>query len=138
MKEAIIEHEHLVLRIIAFDTTADLPHAYILNIAKQMQLENQEVKFAWMFMNDSFRNRRVISTPPAVIACACLYLGILLKSKAHVAINKKILLPSREYNDGEEGSLAKWWGLYGISDAALWDAAEWISISATQQLPKAH
>jgi hypothetical protein len=150
MKESIIEYEHLVLRVIAFDTTADLPHSYILNIAKQMRLENQEVKFAWMFMNDSFRDRRVISTPPAVIACACLHLGMTLNSKGRFPIaangGRKTSISSSSSSsmsmslslsmgasaeegdvDDEESFLAKWWGLYGISDNALWEAAEWIS-----------
>jgi hypothetical protein len=136
MKEAVVQHEHLILRIIAFDTTADLPHAYLLNVAKQLRLENEEVKYAWMFMNDSFRDKRVIFTPPAVLACACLHLGMIFNSKGANgddsggtarAIDRSDLLPSSEDGDDEESFLAKWWGLYGIDNRALAEAAEWIS-----------
>ena len=34
MKEAIIEQEHALLRILAFKTEVDLPHIYLLNIAR--------------------------------------------------------------------------------------------------------
>jgi hypothetical protein len=135
MKEAVVQHEHLILRIIAFDTTADLPHAFLLNVAKQLRLENEEVKYAWMFMNDSFRDKRVIFTPPAVLACACLHLGMIFNSKETngddsgrtKVIDRSDLLPSSEDGDDEESFLAKWWGLYGIDNRALAEAAEWIS-----------
>lgn len=73
-----------------------------------------------MFLNDSFFDRRIISTSPAVVACSCIYLGI----KASVlSSTKKNIFPFDESGDSDH----KWWTKLAVSDDVLFLTSDWIS-----------
>ena len=50
-------------------------------IIRYLRLSCKEVKYSWMFLNDCILSTKILDTNPAVIASACLYLGIRYSQK---------------------------------------------------------
>jgi hypothetical protein len=94
---------------------------------RYLRIGNEEIKYAWMFLNDSFFDRRIISTPPAVIACSCIYLGI----KASVlSSTKKKIFPFEDCGDSDH----KWWTKLAVSDDVLFLTCDWITKISLQRM----
>jgi hypothetical protein len=90
-------------------------------IDRYLRLNKLEIKYAWMFLNDSFLDKRVITTSPSVVACACLYLGIKIhkeysSSKANISYKNDVY-------DKED----QWWVKLSINEDILYDTADWIT-----------
>lgn len=157
MKNSVVEQEHFLLRVIGFSTSSKVPHSHLLNIARYLPLNyeyslflcsshflqlfchilffslrylrlgNEEIKYAWMFLNDSFFDLRIISAPPAVIACSCIYLGI----KASVLpCTRKKTFPLEGYGDSDH----KWWTKLAVSDDILFLTCDWITKISLQRM----
>ena len=110
-----------------------MPHVfhlfcYLLSFSpRYLRIGNDEIKYAWMFLNDSFFDRTIISTPPAVIACSCIYLGI----KASVlSTTRKKTFPSENCADGDH----KWWTKLAVSDDILFLTCDWITKISLQRM----
>ena len=88
---------------------------------RYLKLKNDEVKFAWMFLNDCFFDRKVIDCTPTVLACACIYLGkrstMLYHNRNNTPNNKTIL------NNASD----KWWLRLGVTDDILFNSSAWIA-----------
>lgn len=72
-----------------------------------------------MFLNDSFFDLRIVSTSPAVVACACIYLGIA------AAVSTLTNKPSESSSRGSINS-QKWWTKLAIDDVILLTTSDWI------------
>ena len=117
MKVSVVEQEHFMLRVLNFSTSVDVPHSHLLNVARFLRLNNEEVKHSWMFLNDSFFDRRIITTPPAVAACACIFLGM----------RSSILLSSKRKQAEKDSPADKWWTRLAVKDDMMFYTAGWIS-----------
>lgn len=79
------------------------------------------MKYSWMFLNDSFFDKKVLVFSPTVIACACIYLGkksyIIYHDRKYINKDKNLLEKDRD----------KWWTKLGINDDILFSSISWIS-----------
>lgn len=118
MKEAVVEQEHHLLRVLAFNTEIDLPHAYLLNMARFLELGSREVKCAWMYLNGSLYDSQILRVCPALVAIASLCLGC-----------------ETCRDTGKGGGVTgtrdtKWWVQFEISESQLHQTCEWIHKAA--------
>jgi hypothetical protein len=74
-----------------------------------------------MFLNDSFLDKRVITTSPSVVACACLYLGIKIQ-KEYSSIKG-----NGACKDGVNNGDDQWWLKLSINEDILYYTADWIT-----------
>jgi preprotein translocase subunit Sec63 len=74
-----------------------------------------------MFLNDSLLDKRVITTSPSVVACACLYLGI--KIHKEYSSSKANILSKNDVYDKED----QWWVKLSINEDNLYNTADWIT-----------
>ena len=121
MKETVVEQEHHLLRVLAFSTEIDLPHAYLLNMARYLQVGSREVKCAWMYLNGALYDSQIVHDCPALVAIACLCLGC--------ETCRDTRKPEDSYKEtGTRDS--KWWLRFEISESQLQHACEWIQKAA--------
>ena len=74
-----------------------------------------------MFLNDSFHDKRIITTSPSVVACACLYLAI----KIHKMYSSSKSIVS--YEDDVHNNTNHWWLKLSINEDTLYYTADWIT-----------
>jgi hypothetical protein len=122
MKEAVVEQEHHLLRILAFNTEMDLPHAYLLNMARYLQLDSREVKCAWMYLNGSLYDRQIVSVPPSLVAVACLYLG------CETCRDTRKRDESSKETTGTRDT--KWWLRFEVTESQLHHTCTWVQKAA--------
>lgn len=103
-----------------------LSHLYF-HIFRYLRLSNEEVKLSWMFLNDSFFDIRILSTSSAVLACACIYLGITTADST---------LSNQGSESSSRGSInsQKWWKKLSIDDDILFTTADWIANIALSRI----
>jgi hypothetical protein len=75
-----------------------------------------------MFLNDSFFDLRIVSTSAAVVACACIYLGIAAAVSALTHTKNGSESSSRGSINAQ-----KWWTKLAIDDVILLATSDWIA-----------
>jgi hypothetical protein len=100
-KETVMIMERILLQTINFDLQVDHPYRHLLNYAKHLNADRDEmqelVQTAWTFINDSLCTTICLQWEPEVVAIAVLYLAGKLTQKT-----KKTKL-------GQEIANTRWW-----------------------------
>eukprot|EP00600_Ochromonadales_sp_CCMP1393_P013423 CAMPEP_0175012476 /NCGR_PEP_ID=MMETSP0005-20121125/9329_1 /TAXON_ID=420556 /ORGANISM="Ochromonas sp., Strain CCMP1393" /LENGTH=231 /DNA_ID=CAMNT_0016268715 /DNA_START=71 /DNA_END=766 /DNA_ORIENTATION=+ len=151
-KEGIIAKEHELLRIIGFNVEFEPPHKYLLNIARHLRRNKDEVRVAWAILNDTYASSECISAisqhqsgavssrtvsgnnssnihialvKPVIIASACLLLALEVCSEEGYG---RPSINSAEYTRQHriKGLPTHWWRQFGVEDAELYKAASQI------------
>mmetsp|Transcript_17013 Transcript_17013/g.37832 ORF Transcript_17013/g.37832 Transcript_17013/m.37832 type:complete len:236 (+) Transcript_17013:82-789(+) len=130
-KEAIIAKEHEVLRFLRFDVDVDLPHKYLLNIARYLHLDQDVVHIAWRHLNDAFMSSRTadrhIINHPQILASACILLAIEVYLCEDEAASSGSKDSRRSSASAQFVRLPPcWWRGFDVEDDDLVDASTWI------------
>jgi hypothetical protein len=142
MKDLIIDQEHMLLRVLAFDTYVDLPHTYLLNIARELNFGRAVTKLALTIINDSILSERILSCDPLLVACAGLVCGRDIKKRMILSqaaasgvggAGKHSGNRSGHYSSGtgDAGNRIQipsnqWWRSYDIDNTKLQQTVDWI------------
>jgi len=107
LKALVVAQEQTVLRALGFNTQIDLPHQYMLNYARSLNLNQRTVNTAWRILSDTFLCKYCVSCRPTLVACACLYVSIHMADSAAMASKRSA---------GTEVLLEQdWWKLFDAS-----------------------
>jgi len=75
MKDAVVRHEQLVLRVLGFNLTSRHPHHYVLHFLRDLDGTEELAILSWSILNDSLRTTLCLQYKPEPIACAAIYLA---------------------------------------------------------------
>jgi transcription initiation factor TFIIIB Brf1 subunit/transcription initiation factor TFIIB len=125
IKDKLISHEQLVLRVLQFDVDIVHPYSFLLYYAQTLNIPPKMVQVAWSLVNDSFYSPKCLTFKPHVIAVAAIYLSAELLGEAGVLANAA--LPSRisgEPRPNAGGSAARintppWWTCFDTTHEEL-------------------
>ncbi len=145
-KEQIIQLEQNILRTLNFNLEFDLPHKYMLNIARFMKFTQNIVRIAWCLLNDALLSRECVTTPPEVVACGCLLVAQKTVEKL-IAFEQAATHSSLASDDttspsntstvngssesggsgSGNGSDSRWWSVHlGLRDSDVLGVADWL------------
>jgi hypothetical protein len=83
---------------------------------RYLKLTSEEVKYSYMFLNDSLFSEKITSTPPAVTASSCIYLGVKFAYQSSV----------KKQNNTTSINSQRWWTKLNINENELFAASDWI------------
>ncbi|GAB5365405.1 hypothetical protein AAMO2058_001054900 [Amorphochlora amoebiformis] len=75
MKEDVVLHEQICLRVLGYNLTSRHPHHYVLHFLKDLDGTEELGILAWSLLNDSLRTTLCLQYAPESIACASIYLA---------------------------------------------------------------
>lgn len=153
IREAVISAEQVLLRATGFDTSVDIAHKYLFNMARSLCLSCPTVQYAIALLNDCYLDAKCLSLSPVALAACCLQLGIhtvgISSSESFhetdtkeetISIVIKEALPEtvstarvclKSPNHHFHKILkTSWWSIhFGIDPDAFWEALEFVSTS---------
>mmetsp|Transcript_33380 Transcript_33380/g.46591 ORF Transcript_33380/g.46591 Transcript_33380/m.46591 type:complete len:298 (+) Transcript_33380:169-1062(+) len=75
MKDTVVRHEQLVLRVLGFNMSSRHPHHYALHFLQDLNGSEELAILTWSLLNDSLRTTLCLQYKPEPIACAAIYLA---------------------------------------------------------------
>lgn len=78
LRDAVIAHEQIVLRTLAFDLAVEYPYKYLMNYAASLRTSAPVLQAAWNIANDSYLSTTCLQHSPSVIAAASLAMAYKL------------------------------------------------------------
>jgi len=136
-KANVVAQEQVILRGVSFQTYVDVPHKYLLNIARSLGLSCGPVYTSYGLMNDCFLYPQCISLRPATLSTACLYTAIECDIRQYsIPTSREFYIEATFPTIHKLGK--KWWLMFVEDEDAFLKAVEFIVVDVQSSNTKRH
>ncbi|EEB06982.1 cyclin Ctk2 [Schizosaccharomyces japonicus yFS275] len=95
-KKRILSFERHLLELACFDFRTCSPHAYVVAIAKYLNVEENIARLAWDVCTDACRTFVLLKYPAHIVAYSCLSLACKLQGRSLPPISKSFCITQNE------------------------------------------